>query len=326
MKILTDDNYLNNIVYYENRGLLQPILKIGAITYVEKLTSFTNYPQYNDILISLNNDQNLILEEITNNNSWKLLINLVNSYYNKAYEIFSFNEYIENLSDYDFLISIFPYHPSISNEDIIDSLNNEEKKEIIVSYFAEHIYYPSIMNFIYSNNLKSLKSKILKYISFTFSIFPNYKNEYTSIKFDISNIEDEKIKKYIKKYEYTNKNIIIIEQEAYHPWTVESQDFENIYIFVAKDTNNEIIEDSLIQAVKCLSDPTKLKIIKKIQQGENTLKSLTNKMKNGKSTIHHHINLLKENKIVYQKDNVYHIDVKYIRQVLKRIEVYLIDD
>lgn len=326
MKIISDDNYTNNVVYYEKRGLIHPFLKIGAISYVEKLTSFTNYPYYNDILISLDKSQNLLLEEITHKNIWKLLINLVNSYYNKGNKEASFIEYLENLTDSDFLLDIFPYHPSINKGDIIDSLNDERKKEKIISFFANHTYYPSILRFLYSDSLKNIRVKISEYILLTLSIFPCYKNEYFSKKVDFSKIEDENIKKYIKKYEYTNKNIIIIEQEAYHPWTIESQDSHNIYIFVAKSINNEKIESDLIQALKCLSDPNKLKIIKKIQEGNNTLKLLTSNMKNSKSTIHHHINLLKETKIVYQENNTYYVENQYIRQILKRIEVFLIDE
>lgn len=67
---------------------------MGAISYVEKLTSFTNYPYYNDLLISLDKNQNLLIEEITHKNIWKLLINLVNSYYNKGNKEASFIEYL----------------------------------------------------------------------------------------------------------------------------------------------------------------------------------------------------------------------------------------
>ncbi|WP_419744138.1 ArsR family transcriptional regulator (plasmid) [Macrococcoides bohemicum] len=326
MRVISKNKISDKKVSFEQRGLMTPFLKLGAITYIEKITQFTNYEYYNEIMIHLTENENRFLEEVSKNNAWKLIINFVNYYYKKSDSKEDIVNFLESLTENEFLHSIFPYHNELDLSDIKVKIYDEEFRKYTRKLFSNHPYYPSCLKFIYSNNIGCLRRMIKEYIMCALSIFPEYDYEYKRRELNISQINDNFTRDVVERYTYIEKDIIVIEDDSYSPFILESQDYDTVYIFIPKRKRENLIDPELLNVLKCISDKNKLEILIYIQQGENSLKLLSQLINNSKSTIHHHINILKENNIIIQENNIYFINYEHINKTLRIIERILSDE
>jgi len=72
-----------------------------------------------------------------------------------------------------------------------------------------------------------------------------------------------------------------------------------------------------------LGDEVRLRMIKLLSEQDCTLKDITEQLELGKSTVHHHLKILKAASLVGQKSSNYYLKEKSVASLPKELELYL---
>ncbi|MDR4421268.1 ArsR/SmtB family transcription factor, partial [Bacillus paranthracis] len=79
----------------------------------------------------------------------------------------------------------------------------------------------------------------------------------------------------------------------------------------------------LVQKHKALGDEARLRIVKMLFEKERTLQEITERLQLGKSTIHHHLKLLRAAKLVDIHDGKYVLRKKAVQLLAKELDAFL---
>jgi DNA-binding transcriptional ArsR family regulator len=79
----------------------------------------------------------------------------------------------------------------------------------------------------------------------------------------------------------------------------------------------------LVAKYKALGDEARLRIVKHLSEKECTLQELTGLLEVGKSTIHHHLKILRAAKLVDSKDGVYALRKQAVNLMEDDLQRYL---
>ncbi|UTH14051.1 ArsR/SmtB family transcription factor [Macrococcus equipercicus] len=325
MRLIIDENYeVQEKFVYEERPLQQGVLFLGAITYKELIDKFDFQEVYKNTINNLSKNEGEIFNEISEMNTWKMLQSLSNHYYLDGDICISFENYISKLSAERFLLNIFPFSPRISEKEILESFNDMEIRDKITEIFKRHVYYKSIIELIYCKTVNELKKLLINHYKFSLKLHDTRNNEYKKKIIDRKQLIDQELLELIEKYEKTNKEIVLISQNAYQPYILIAEDKDRIYLYIMPlDSRLNIPNEKMVEGLKSISDTIKLQIIKYIKNGENTLNRLNQILPNSKSTIHHHIHQMKSTNLITQRDNNYFVNDEEIDKLFKSVHSFL---
>ncbi len=321
-----DENYkVQEKFVYEERPLQQAILFIGAITHKALIDKFEFADDYQNIINNLSEKERHIFNEISEMNTWKMMQSLSNNYYLAKNTDMSFKNYISKLSDKSFLLNIFPYHSDLADKEILDSFRDLKIQQKITRIFRGHDYYETMIALIYSKTVNEIKNLLLHHYEFTVRLHhQSQDNEYKSKLIDRRHLIDQELIEVIEKYEKINKEIVLISQTAYQPYILVAEDRNRIYLYT-QPLNDSLNTPSkqMVEGLKSISDTIKLQIIKSIKNGENTLNRLDQVLPASKSTLHHHIHLMKSANVIKQRDNTYMVNDDEIEKLFKTVHSFL---
>ncbi len=126
--------------------------------------------------------------------------------------------------------------------------------------------------------------------------------------------------------------VLLIPQIVYRPWTIEA-DIEGTKVFhypVASDSihpaDKYLPDASLVLRHKALGDEIRLRILKLLAEEDRSLQDLTDRLNMGKSTIHHHLKLLRAARLVDIRDAKYRVKTKAIDTLAQELADYLRQD
>lgn len=74
---------------------------------------------------------------------------------------------------------------------------------------------------------------------------------------------------------------------------------------------------------KALGDEARLRIVKMLFEKERTLQEITERLQLGKSTVHHHLKLLRAAKLVDIHDGKYILRKKAVQSLAKELDMFL---
>ncbi|MCJ7841065.1 ArsR family transcriptional regulator [Lederbergia sp. NSJ-179] len=123
--------------------------------------------------------------------------------------------------------------------------------------------------------------------------------------------------------------VLLIPQYVYRPWNIES-DLEETKVFyypVANDSlspNDKYMpNNSLVQKHKALGDEVRLRIVKLLSESDRSLQNLTEQLHMGKTTIHHHLKILRGSKIVEMNGLKYSLKANVLGLLFKELDQYI---
>ncbi|WP_414043178.1 ArsR/SmtB family transcription factor [Macrococcus sp. EM39E] len=326
MKVIEEIIYQQNQFIYENRPEQYPILLIGAISYSKLLNQFNDYQNYNNIIENLSKDEKKIYDEIINNQTWKMLQVLCNEYYvSNSHLQLSFEEYILKISECNVKTYIFPFHKTLTINKISSSFKNKKIRKQVYDLFESHPYNNQILNFVYNYSIQEIKNILIRHLKFACNLVINEKNATYSVKrIKRDQIVDSELIEVIQKYEKTGKNIRLVNQTAYKPFILVSENLNEIILYIPP------IEESIatpnidkVTSLKAMADTIRLQILREIKMGNNSLNQLTKNIDASKPTIHHHIQKMKHNNILIQKNNNYFVNDEEIEKIFNYVHKFI---
>ncbi|WP_077324802.1 ArsR/SmtB family transcription factor [Virgibacillus siamensis] len=323
--------------------LWESALGIAAITNKE-LISTLDLSEKDQGLIdqSLTKDMKEHLEYVQTNNTWKTLLQILHQ---KDFEdLVSFNKYVKGLSSKELKGVAIPFLGKDAEVFRNKLLNGSAEALKELQYITkDHTFLSTYLEFIYKVPIETLKTHLIAVMSGWFkAIIEPHKEKLESILLRdktlkekmLDNFEPDQFVEWATdgvQYapEPSVHKVLLIPHYIYRPWNVEA-DLEGVKVFYYAVANESITEEGkfvpnklLVQRFKALADETRLKILKMTKENNVTLQELTIELELGKTTVHHHLKILKSARLVSQSSNGYGIVDKAIESLPTELKLYL---
>ncbi|MEW9096508.1 MAG: metalloregulator ArsR/SmtB family transcription factor [Clostridiaceae bacterium] len=331
-------------IHMKYSSLWECALGIAASTYDELHHTLEKSGKYwKDIIEKLPSEVEKELMYSKKHNTWKTLLQLLNV--EDFTDLNSFLKYIRNLEEGDLRFHSLPFLGIKNEEDRKNaSIGNKEAMEELMKSCSNNKFFPSYIEFICNVPAATLKNhlEILMKGWYEAVIKPDEEYILSILKRDIEsknlmkeNLSPEKFVEWatggrVYLPEPTITNVLLIPQYSYRPWTVEADNTDTkIFYYPVSDESIENSKDAyapdfnLIQGYKALGDEMRLRIIKLLYEEDRTLQELTEKLSLAKSTVHHHLAMLRSVRLVKTVESKYQLNIEFLFLMESELKSYL---
>lgn len=318
-------------------------LGIAAITNSDLINTLEKPTDYwNQIKQSLSQELLDHLDFVEKNNTWKALLQLLHK---KSFKDLSeFTSYIRGLEATEFKFICLPFvgskfqslrqRAACSEEDAV----NEMKKTT-----SENHFFPKYIEYISKADVPQLKDHLIEVMTGWHDavIKPGLEETTRILKTDSDSklqIKEKMAPEELVQWatggvtyapEPSVYQVLLIPQYIYRPWNIEA-DLEGTKVFYYPVANESIHPNDnytpsnfLVLKHKALGDEARLKIVKLLSEHDRSLQDLTEKLDLGKSTIHHHLKILKVAKLVEVIASKYSLKRNALELLSKELDIFL---
>lgn len=274
------------------------------------------------------------VEYLQKHNTWKILLQLLHQ---KDFQsLNSFISYVEKLDEASLRLHALPYVGEFDQHQRREAVQgNKEMMKLMKELCKEHLFFPKLVTYVFEVEIEELREHLLAVMSGWYKevITPDEQNrvamlerEYRSKKEMLEKLSSEEFVKWATggiEYhsEPTIRKVLLVPHYVYRPWNIHAE-MEGVKIFYYPMADENLEENvdrykpalSLVQHYKALGDENRLRIVKWLFEKDRTLQELTEHLNLAKSTIHHHLTMLRSAHIVRSQG------MKY---VLNRNSLYL---
>jgi hypothetical protein len=319
-------------------------LGIAAITNTPILDTLEKKSAFETFRHKMPDELIIELNYVEVNNTWKSLLQLLHAFEKNSNDIEEFKGYVNNLSNVELRYTCLPYLGTDFQERRILAANDDKNAVDLMKQVAqENPFLPAYIDFISQVNVVDFKKHLLNVMSLWIeTVFHADADSLLTI-LERDFIEKSSMKEKLTPEEFvawaTNgtdyapepnvQRVLLIPQLTYRPWTIVS-DIEETKVFYYPIPNTSIDPTDkylpnyfLIQKYKALGDEVRLRMIKLLSEHDCTLKELTEQLELGKSTVHHHLKILRAASLVGQKASSYYLKEKSVAYLPKELELYL---
>jgi len=285
------------------------------------------------------------LKYVEKHNTWKSLLLLLHQ---KDFRDFSdFITFLDGVDDQKLRFVCIPYigmkfqelrtHASKGDESSRNTLKKQNK---------DNPYFPGYIEFICTTNIQNLRDHLKSVMTRWYQevIIPQQEALFQILTRDKESKEkmNEKLKPeamvewatggitYLP--EPSVHTVLLIPQSIYRPWNVEG-DVEGVKVFYYPVANESIYPDDkdipsyfLVQKHKALGDEARLRMVKLLKGSDRTLQEITNELNMGKSTVHHHLKILRSARLVETQDGKYRLRENAVQSLSNELMQYLAED
>ncbi|CAH0343967.1 metalloregulator ArsR/SmtB family transcription factor [Bacillus sp. CECT 9360] len=323
--------------------LFECALGIAMITYPKLHEKLEKPKQSLDALRnSVSEKLEADLQYCQEHNTWKMLLQLL--HVQDFENTHSFVDYINGLEDQTLIYLVLPFLDESQQQNrMLASKGDKRAAEEMILASKGHQYFPQMIHFISEIEPAILKKHLVHLMTGWYNeILLEEKQETEEIlkrdyekkinkRATISNQELVQLATGIEyKPESNIAKVILVPHISYRPWTIEAN-LEGTKIFYYPVSNESLIEHvdinqpppDLVQLFKALGDEKRLTIMRYLSQKERSLKELTELLDIGKTTVHHHLTILRTAHIVGVKGSVYSIKMESILKHEQELIEYL---
>jgi predicted DNA-binding protein YlxM (UPF0122 family) len=318
-------------------------LGIAAYTYYDFHHTLEKPADYwEDIKNELSSTVQKELDYTHKYNTWFALLQLLQS--NHVDSLQNFFEFLQQLPESEMRRFCLPYTGS-HHEELRRRASFKEEEAIasLMNSCKQHKFFSTYIEYISTVDIMKLK-KHLKMISkgwYEAVIEPNYTEFINMLERDVrqkktsqSSYTPEAFVKYVTGIDYQPEpsihQVLLIPQYVYRPWNVETTlPGVKVFYYPISDENVHEIEDpysppsALLHGYKALGDETRLKIIKLLTEKDYSLQELTKQLTIPKSTVHHHLALLRAAWIVKVHKSRYYIQLENLNSLQEKLQRFL---
>ena len=332
-------------VKIESSLLWECALGIAAITNTRLIDTLErSKASWDKLKKSLSSPLQKDLEFVEKNNTWKSLLLLLHQREFRALP--EFISYLDDLEDEKFKYHCIPYIGIKFQElRMLASKGDVASRNRLKEQTDDNPYYPGYIEFICTSNVHNLKKHLKSVMNRWYEevILPEQET--------LSGIltRDRQSKKEMSEKlnpeamvewatggitylpEPSVHTVLLIPQYTYRPWNVEG-DVEGVKVFYYPVANESIYPDDkdmpnffLVQKHKALGDDARLRMVKLLKGSERTLQEITNELSMGKSTVHHHLKILRSARLVDIQDGKYRLKENALRSMSDELMYYVTD-
>ncbi|WP_026907985.1 ArsR/SmtB family transcription factor [Paucisalibacillus globulus] len=330
-------------IQFEYSLLWECALGIAAITNTPIINTLEKPLEYwNTIKENLSTALLKELDYVEKNNTWKTLLQLLHK--KKFNDLTEFSTYIHELPESDLKFISLPFighefqelrnNAALGNVSAITEMKNKTK---------DNPFFPQYIDYICTVNLSYLREHLINVMGGWYEAVIKKDSEELSImlrtdfemkKNMLEKLDPEALVEWATggvsyKPEPSVSKVLLIPQYIYRPWNIEA-DIEDTKVFYYPISNESISPEDrympnnfLVLKYKALGDEARMKIVKLLFEQERTLQEITDRVKLGKSTVHHHLKILRSAKLVEIVDSKYSLKKLTIRFLAEELNLYL---
>ncbi|MFC7784157.1 ArsR/SmtB family transcription factor [Rossellomorea sp. GCM10028870] len=321
-------------------------LGIAAITNTRLIDTFEKPKEsWDKLMRSLSEPLIGDLKYAEKNNTWKSLLLLLHQ--KEFRDLSEFIMFLDGLEDKRLRFICIPYigmkfqelrtHASEGDE----SSRNRLKKQT-----EDNPFFPDYIEFICTTNVHDLRNHLKSVMTGWYKevIIPH--KETLSQILERDKQSKEKMSGNLKSEALVEwatggitylpeprvHTVLLIPQSIYRPWNVEG-DVEGVKVFYYPVANESIYPDDkdmpsyfLVQKHKALGDEARLRMVKLLKGSDRTLQEITNELNMGKSTVHHHLKILRSARLVETLDGKYRLKENAVQSLSNELMQYLAED
>ena len=319
-------------------------LGIAAITNSPLLDTLEKKSEFEKLRHKMPDELIRELKYVEEHNTWKSLLQLLHAFEKNSNDLEKFKDYVNNLSDVELKYICLPYFGiDFQAKRMLAAYGDMESAALMTQAAKENQFLPTYIEFICQVDVADFKNHLLHVMSLwvetvlhadsdqLLAILERDFNEKNSMKEKIS--AEEFVSWATGGTEYAPEpsvhRVLLIPQLTYRPWTIMS-DIEETKVFYYPVPNKSIDPSDkylpnyfLIQKHKALGDEVRLRMIKLLSERDCSLKEITEQLELGKSTVHHHLKILRAASLVGQKASNYYLKEKSVASLPKELELYL---
>ncbi|MDZ5710697.1 ArsR/SmtB family transcription factor [Jeotgalibacillus haloalkalitolerans] len=318
-------------------------LGIAAITN-SKLLKTLEKPEkdWNRLRESLSEELQSQLNFVEKNNTWKSLLQILHQ---KEFEdLDDYISYIEKLDEVELRFMCLPI--TGRNDQRLRQSAAQGDRDAVQSLMIASDYnpfFPQYIEFISQHDASLLKKHLVRVITLWFkevvTLDAIEREEILKRDFDSKQTLKQKLTSeelvqvatggisYIP--EPSVHTVLLIPQYIYRPWSIEA-DIEGVKVFYYPVSNESVSpgdrytpDQFLVLKHKALGDEGRLKIVKLLSEKNRTLQDITGQLNMGKSTVHHHLKILRSAKLVETSGSQYKLKKDALELMYKEIKLYL---
>lgn len=317
-------------------------LGIAAITNTPMLHTLEKEEKYwRQLKQSMSKDLLDALSVVEKHNTWKCILQILHE--KNFANVEEFSSFIMDLPDERFTFICLPFTGEGFQKKRKDAAHgSREAMQVLQEETKDHPFFPAYIEYVSTVNREELKNHLIHvmHVWYTEVVQPEETQLVTMLEYDQK--EKEQMMAEIPAEEFVQwatggityvpepsiHKVLLIPQYVYRPWNIEA-DIEGTKVFYYPISNTSIAPedpyippDFLVEKYKALGDETRLRIVKILAEKEHSLQQLTDRMEIGKSTIHHHLKLLRSAKLVTIEAGQYVLKRETLHVLGKELELY----
>lgn len=306
----------------------------GTLEHVEKM--------WDDPENDFSDGLQLELHKIHQYNTWKTLLQLL--HHSNATTLDEWTDEVSNMPEQTLRKQSLPYIGSAFEKHRTRAAQGHESSlTTLQEVTSDNPFFPDYIAFIANADISSLKEHLISVMKKWFKevIRPQEKLLQDMLERDISNKEQKLVSmdKLTFIRSVTNSTsykpddgintVLFIPHFHYRPWTI-SADLPGTKVFYYPIHSNSIDPENrynpdtmLVRKYKALGDATRLHLLKRLMEGEHTLQQLTEQLPVAKSTLHHHLKMLKSAGLIASDKQVYYANKDSIASLDYELQSFL---
>lgn len=300
-------------IHFETSLLWEAALGIAAVTNASLAGTLEHMEKmWDDTENGFSEELQHELREIHQCNTWKTLLQLL--HHSNVTTLDEWTALVSNMPEQTLREQSLPYiGSSFEKHRTKVAQGDEHSLTILQEVTADNPFFPDYITYIANVEISTLKTHLISVMTEWFKevIRPQEQSLQNMLERDISN-KEQKLAAMDKlafirwvtnstsyKPDDAIDNILFIPHYHYRPWTI-SADLPRTKVFYypihanSIDPENKYNPDTmLVRKYKALGDATRLNLLKRLMEGEQTLQQLAEQLSIAKSTLHHHLKMLK---------------------------------
>ncbi len=324
--------------------LFEAALGIAAVTNPEIHPSLEKPLAYwNELHAALPPHMQRQLSYVQQHNTWKTLLQLLHQ--QDFADLPAFLSYIAALDPENLRYKALPFLGSSQQANRAKAAGGDGlAAETMIDSCREHKFFPAYIRFICQVDAEELREHLLAVMAgwYQTQIAPHREEIAAMLARDISHKRSMLARLSAEQFiewatggiEYPAEpdvtRVLLIPHYIYRPWNVQAA-AEGTTIFYYPLADDSLAEDidvyrpplSLVQRHKALSDEHRLRLLKLLYEREHTLQELTDKLALSKSTVHHHLSMLRSAQLVTGDGTKYRCKLSSLELMHSDLQHYL---
>ncbi|HLR02118.1 MAG TPA: metalloregulator ArsR/SmtB family transcription factor [Virgibacillus sp.] len=323
--------------------LWESALGIAAITNTKLLNTLEKPKSYwQGLKESFSKELLNELRYVEENNTWKALLQLLHFF--EGQDLTHFCNYINGLNNNKLKFICLPYIGQRFQDVRTKAANGDNEANLnLINVTKDNPFFPQYIDFIFHVETDKLKQHLISVMSNWFNtvVKPSLKRTIDILEVDykskISMVETFNSEQLVHwatgGVDYLPEpsvyKVLLIPQFIYRPWNIEA-DIEGTKVFYYPVSNKSLSPQDkympsnfMIQKYKALGDEVRLRIIKILFERERSLQDITEILDMGKSTVHHHLKILRASKVVEIKESKYCLKLNVLTMLEEELMEYL---